>query len=325
MTKAPAFWSADGPQGLTPMLLSPLSALYTGAGLLRQKIAKPYNSRLPVICIGNLVAGGAGKTPTAIALAKILTAGGDRPHILSRGYGGSLRGPVRVTNDHTPAEVGDEPLLLSRYAPVTVARNRVAGAKAIEKTAANIIIMDDGFQNPSLHKDLSILVVDSGFGFGNRRVIPAGPLREPVRDGFSRADAIFLIGDGEIGRRHVKGFHGPILKASLTPEEGVIGWRQKVVAFAGIGRPDKFRDTLHQLRADIQGFHAFPDHHPYSESDLALLVEAAKSTDALLVTTEKDLVRVPEAIKPAVTALPVHLEWDNDEAIGTLLTTLFAA
>ncbi|WP_259780592.1 tetraacyldisaccharide 4'-kinase [Aestuariispira ectoiniformans] len=324
MAKAPEFWSASAPQGPMPTLLSPLSALYAGIGSLRRKIKKPYKSRLPVICIGNLVAGGAGKTPTAIAIAKILQAGGDRPHILSRGYGGSLWGPVRVTSDHKPKDVGDEPLLLARHAPVTVARNRVAGAKAIENTNANVIIMDDGFQNPGLHKDLSILVVDAGAGFGNGRVIPAGPLREPVDEGFRRADAIVLIGTGLKGQQDIQGFTGPVVKAILSPDQGIIGWRQKVVAFAGIGRPEKFRETLQELRADIQGFHAFPDHHPYTEGDLALLLETAHSAGALLVTTEKDLVRVPEAIKPAVTALPVHLDWSDEEKIGKLLTTVFA-
>lgn len=323
MAKAPEFWSGEEESPL-PALLAPLGALYAWMGALRQAKVKPYKSSLPVICIGNLVAGGAGKTPTTLSLARKLKAAGDRPHILSRGYGGSLKGPVRVSGKHSAADVGDEPLLMARHVPVTVARDRVAGARAIEQTDANVILMDDGFQNPYLHKDLSFLVVDSGYGFGNRRVIPAGPLRESVSKGFARADAIVMLGNGRAGPAHVKGCKKPILKATVIPKEGVIGWRQKVVAFAGIGRPEKFRETLQDLRAEILGFHPFPDHHPYTEDDLALLVEAARSAGALLVTTEKDLVRVPESLKPAVTPLPISLDWADDEAVATLLMTVFA-
>ena len=258
----------------------------------------PYRSRLPVICIGNFTAGGGGKTPTAIAVAKVLKEAGERPCFLTRGYGGKTQGPVLAAKGQSAAEVGDETLLLAVHAPVVVAADRAAGAKLIEGTDATVIVMDDGFQNPQIAKDFSLIVVDAATGLGNGLVMPAGPLRAPLDKQTPRADALLLIGEGGKTAPLAKSFEAankPVLKARMTPR-GDARWLGilPVIGFAGIANPKKFYATLSQSGARLTGTRSFPDHHPYTERQAERLLRWAREWNAMLVTTEKDWVRLPD-------------------------------
>lgn len=329
MMRAPAFWSRppEAP-GMAARLLSPLGLVYGLGGRLRMALARPHRPGVPVICVGNLTAGGAGKTPTAIALIEALDARGLTPHALTRGHGGKVRGPhlVDLARD-TADRVGDEPLLLAAWAPVWVARDRAAGARAAEAAGAGTIVMDDGFQNPGLARTLSLVVVDAGQGFGNGRLIPAGPLREPVARGLARADAVVLIGSEEEAAATLARWPAlagrPLLRARLEPlATGLPLEGADVVAFAGIGRPEKFFATLRALGARLVGAHGFADHEPYAVPILRRLLAEARGADAMLVTTEKDAVRLPPAFRREVMALPVRLRWDDPAALARLLDRL---
>lgn len=322
--RAPDFWS--DPNSLAAKLLTPLGQLYAAAGRWRQMTTVAKHIGRPVICIGNLVAGGAGKTPVALALAHALMVRNIEPvHFLTRGYGGSEPGPLRVNPlRHDFRQVGDEALLLSATAPTWVARDRVAGARAAEAAGAGCVIMDDGFQNPSLHKDLSLLVIDGAFGFGNGRMIPAGPLREPASDGLARADALVLIGEDRTGLA-ARLADQPLLRATLAPtvESRVALSGRRVFAFAGIGRPAKFFESLVALGCSIAEARSFADHHPYSQSEIDALLAAAARQDALPVTTTKDAVRLPQAVRARVAVLDVALSWQDEGALDKLLDKPF--
>lgn len=331
--KAPAFWSA--PPGLLSALLAPLGALYEGAGKLRRARTRSLRLPVPVVCVGNLSAGGTGKTPVVLSLLKLLTARGMNPHALSRGYGGSATGPLRVDPARHGADaVGDEPLLLARVAPTWVARDRAAGGRAAVAAGAGCIVMDDGHQNPALHKDLSLIVVDGAAGFGNRRVIPAGPLRESVAAGLARADAVIIIGEDFIGEgahdvaRAVTAAGLPLLRARPAPDAGVAAALKgrKVLAFAGIGRPEKFFATLREIGAEVTEAVGFPDHHPFTRREIAALSARAAALNAQLVTTVKDLTRLPADlpadIRDNVAVLPVDLLWSDPAAAEGLLHRL---
>jgi tetraacyldisaccharide 4'-kinase len=312
--RAPEFW--DGNDLLSRLLravLTPLGALY--GAVVRWKAKQPsFRASVPVICVGNLTAGGTGKTPIALALAAALQAIGRKPFFLTRGYGGKIRGPQLVAG-HGAAEVGDEPLLLAAVAPTVVAHDRPAGARLALEHGADVIVMDDGHQNFSLCKDLSLVVVD---GFGNGRILPAGPLRESVAQGLARADAVIVMG----GNPQLQGFTGPVLRAHLEvrAEEDWSG--QRVVAFAGIGKPEKFYATLRALGAQIVGAVPFGDHHFYTEKELTALKSLATSRDARLVTTEKDLVRLEPGQRPGIAALPVCAVIEPLAVLGGLLDRL---
>ncbi|MEW5726943.1 MAG: tetraacyldisaccharide 4'-kinase [Pseudomonadota bacterium] len=315
--RAPDFWRHDG---VAARLLAPLGWLWSWGVDRRLAETEAWRAAVPVICVGNIVAGGAGKTPVALALAERLKARGRAVAMLSRGHGGSEVGPRRVDPlRHDAARVGDEPLLLARAAPTWVARWRPDGAVAATEAGAEVIVMDDGFQNPTLAKDLSLVVVDGGYGFGNGRVIPAGPCREPVAKGLARADAVVLIGDDTAGAaRFLAGT--PVLRARLAPGPEAAALAGKpVVAFAGIGRPEKFFATLEQVGARLVAAHPFADHHPYSRAEIEEIVADAAEAGAVAVTTEKDLVRVPEDLRPRITALTVRLEWEDTRALDHLL------
>jgi tetraacyldisaccharide 4'-kinase len=278
--------------------LSPLGAIYGSMAERKMAGVAPYRSRLPVICIGNFTAGGGGKTPTAIAVAKVLKEAGERPSFLTRGYGGKTQGPVLVAKGQSAAEVGDETLLLAAHAPVVVSADRAAGARLIEGTDATVIVMDDGFQNPQLAKDFSLIVVDAATGLGNGFVMPAGPLRAPLDKQMPRADALLLIGDGGKTAPLAKGFEAankPVLKARMAPR-GDPRWLGilPVIGFAGIANPKKFYATLSQNGARLTGTRSFPDHHPYTERQAMRLLRWAREWNAMLVTTEKDWVRLPD-------------------------------
>lgn len=318
--KTPSFWY--GAPGAAPRLLVPASGLWMLGARLRSALVRPYRATVPVICVGNLVAGGTGKTPVALALAALLA--GRRLAFLTRGYGGRTAGPLQVeAYRHRAEEVGDEPLLLARAAPTWVARDRAAGARAAVAAGAEVIVMDDGFQNPSLVKDLSLLVVDGATGFGNGLMIPAGPLREPIAQGLARADAVIMIGDDETGISTALAAQLPVLAARLAPtSDAEVLAGKRVVAFAGIGRPAKFFATLEAMGCTLAARHPFADHHRYRVSEVMNLCAEAAALDATTVTTEKDWVRLPQPTRAMVQTLPVRLEWQDEAQVRALLDNL---
>lgn len=316
--QAPEFWRRGG---LAPLLLSPCALLYGAGGVLRERMASSWRAPVPVICVGNLTVGGAGKTPTALAVASILKAWGLSVAFLSRGYGGSLRGPVLVDPArHDAAAVGDEPLLLAQCAPTWVARDRKDAARSAIADGADALVMDDGLQNPALRKDLRLVVVDGGYGFGNEHVLPAGPLRETLARGLARADAFVVVGADRLGLIPRLRAIAPVLTASLVAEESArLLAGRRVHAFAGIGRPEKFFATLDALGAHFSASRAFADHHPYTEDEIARLIAAAERDGAVLVTTAKDHVRLPAALRDRVVAIKVDLRFDDRPALERLL------
>jgi tetraacyldisaccharide 4'-kinase len=323
--RAPDFWDGrPGPIGdLVSGLLTPVGAVFDAAGRLRRAVVRPYRAPVPVICVGNLVTGGSGKTPVALSLASILIGRGIAAAIVTRGYGGRLAGPVRVDPQiHDAEAVGDEALLAAGRAACWVARDRAAGVRAAVEGGAAAIILDDGFQNPHVAKDLSLVVVDTAYGFGNCRLIPAGPLRERIRDGLARADAIVLIGDGKQVPGETAAIDRPVLRAALEPIDGARFAGQSVIAFAGIGRPEKFFSSLRELGARIITERGFSDHHPYRANELASLRREAASAGARLVTTTKDWVRLPPAERADIAVLEVELRWREERALDVLLAPL---
>jgi tetraacyldisaccharide 4'-kinase len=327
--RAPGFWAnPPGRPGGAARLLAPLAWLWTQAARRRMRRGPGARVGVPVICVGNLTAGGAGKTPTVIALAQHLAARGVAAHVVSRGHGGRLEGPARVDPArHTAEEVGDEPLLAAAFAPTWIGRDRAAAAGAAAGAGAAAVLMDDGLQNPSLAKDLSIVVVDAGFGFGNGRVMPAGPLREPVADGLARADLLLAIG-GEPERTAFAAAWPaaralPGLAGRLEPLQTGMDWRGlRAIAFAGIGRPEKFFATLRGLGADLVAARSFPDHARYHPRLLARLAAEAAAASAQLVTTEKDAVRLPPAFRRSVLVLPVRLALDDPGQLDAALARI---
>jgi len=308
--RAPDFWQS---RGVMATLLSPLGALYGASVALKARLAKPYDPHMPVICIGNLTAGGSGKTPIAIAIANMLRARGRKPVFLTRGYGGSERGPALAARAHSADLMGDEALLLVRAAPTVVARDRAAGARLAAEKNADVLVMDDGHQNFSLRKTLSLVVVDAQTGFGNGRMIPAGPLREPVVQGLARADAVILVGDGD---PDLCGYAGPVLRARLQADAGALTGKS-VFAFAGIGRPEKFIASLEAEGVEVTGSCFFDDHHPYSEEEIAQL--KAIAGDTMLVTTEKDFVRLSVPMREGIRAVKAVAIFEDAAALEALL------
>jgi len=303
-----------------PRVLAPLSAVYQAVNWLNRSQTKTESVSVPVICIGNVVAGGAGKTPVAIAIAQFLQSLGWTPHFLSRGYGGSTEGPERVVLDvHDAGLVGDEPLLLAGVAPTWISKDRLAGARSAIAAGANVIIMDDGLQNLSIEKTISVLVIDGDFGVGNGRIIPAGPLRETPAQAVRKSDAIVLVGDDAVQLNFLTD-DVPVFRARIVPhalQSELVG--EKVVAFAGIGRPGKFFKSLEQAGADIVAAVEFADHHPYSQNDIMKLVEKAALNNAALVTTRKDYVRLPVDAKMMTTVFDIDLLFEKPKALQNLL------
>jgi tetraacyldisaccharide 4'-kinase len=322
--RAPEFW--DAPPGAVAQLLAPLAAVWGAAAQRRQRRAAPaVHIPVPVLCVGNLVAGGAGKTPVVLSLAALAAARGLAVHVVTRGYGGRVEGPLRIDPaGHDAAMVGDEALLIAAEAPCWVARDRVAGARAAAAAGAELVLLDDGFQNPAIAKDRSLLVIDAEYGFGNARLMPAGPLREPIAGGLARADAIVLIGHGE-PPDPVRESGLPLVRARVVPRAGERFADARVIAFAGIGRPAKFFASLAALGAAVVTAHRFPDHHRYGARELARLRREAARSGARLVTTAKDWVRLPHAARTGIETLDIELRWDDPTIIIGMLSRLSPA
>lgn len=296
--KTPGFWQK---RGLAAFALWPLSLVYSVIHRIKTALQKPITFAVPIICVGNATAGGAGKTPAAMKLAELLLPAFPNLVFLTRGYGGSLQGPVRVNPAHTAKEVGDEPLLLARIAPCFVAKDRVQGAKAAMEAGAGLIIMDDGLQTNRIKKDMSLLVIDGEYGFGNKLLIPAGPLRETVKESLGKSQAVIWIGE------QPDAFAIPTYKAALTPK-ALPPKDVAYTAFAGIGRPEKFFASLEKAGYRLKNTIAFADHHPYSAYELENLLAQVP-----LITTEKDAVRLPASLREKIAVFPVELEIESPQ------------
>ena len=327
--KAPAFWfNHRRTPGFLAWVLYPFSLIWLLAGWFRRYSARPYRAEVPVLCIGNLTAGGGGKSPMVAALQLRLGQAGIDAHVLSRGYGGRTRGPHRVDADSDSfADVGDEPLMLAANGTVWVARDRAAGARAIAAAGAELILLDDGFQNPSLHKDAAILMVDAGQGYGNGRVIPAGPLREPVPSGHARANLTVVLGPARDRKRCREDW--PELSAMPSVDGELVPMRtglpledEEVIAFAGIARPQKFFQTLRDMGANLLATHAFADHQPFPPAILRRLIRESREASAVLVTTEKDAVRLPPELRTEILTVQVRLEPEDWGPIDALIDRL---
>ena len=317
--QAPKFWYQKA--ALAAWALSPLGWIYGCTTAARVK-KRGLHAQVPVICVGNLNIGGTGKTPFVSDLAQRLLGA----QIVSRGYGGRVTGPVLVDlTRHTAADVGDEPLLLAAFAPTWVAKNRAAAVEAAQASGARVILMDDGFQNATVSKDLSILVVDAKRGFGNGFCLPAGPLREPISAGLKRADLLVLIGTPLDGATFLQRYEItiPYVQANLQPLATGMTWQgARVMAFAGIGHPEKFFTSLRDVGANIIDSQALDDHQPLTESLMVRLSARAKAASAQLVTTEKDAVRLPKSWQGQVLTLPVRLQFLDDEPLSKVLQRL---
>lgn len=319
--RAPAFWWRS--RSLAAALLAPAG---WGVGAVAgSRMRRPgADAGAPVVCIGNFVAGGAGKTPAALWLADRLIAAGERPFLVSRGYGGRLEGPVRVDLEtHAAADVGDEPLLLARAAPTIVARDRVAGAQQALAEGASVVVLDDGLQNPALAKDFTLAVVDGARGVGNGRCLPAGPLRAPLEVQLATTDAVLVIGDGAPGdslARRAAAAGKPVFRGAVQPDPNVAQdlAGRRVLAVAGLGRPDKLTETLRALGAEVVGHRALGDHALPTEREAAAILKDAANKGAVIVTTEKDMVKwrgAREALFAAAVALPVTLAVDDEAGL----------
>jgi tetraacyldisaccharide 4'-kinase len=309
---APKFWFQQ--RTFFAALLQPLAFIYDAVGHFLRGRVVPQKMSVPVICIGNVLVGGSGKTPVVRTLAKMLQKQGFTPHIISRGYGGYAHGPMRVeVTLHTLGEVGDEPLLLAPIAPVWVAKDKVAGAQAAIAAGADILILDDGLQNPSLHKDINFLVIDATRGLGNGHVLPAGPLRETIQNALSKTTAIIWIGDGNSELHKKLASHTPLLAAAshtVCMTRDMSG--QKVLAFCGLGNTQKFYDGLAALGATVLKTVDFPDHYVWSTVEIKQLLAQAKTLNAIPVTTAKDAVRIPKSLLDEITICDVKIDFSDE-------------
>lgn len=314
--KTPVFWRS---MNTVSCVLLPLSALYFVGSAFAKALAKPARAPIPVIAIGNATVGGAGKTPMALALAPLLTELGKTPHFLTRGYKSET--PLtahRVTGDDDWHRVGDEALLLAKLAPTWVGRERLASAQAAAQAGADVAVCDDALQHHQLHKDLTFLVIDGPYGIGNGKLLPAGPLREPFAHAVARSDAVILIGEDrhDIAPR----LNMPVFHATIASQADPRALQQsRWLAFAGIGRPEKFFTTLRTQGAGLAGTRSFPDHHAYSEADMASLAAEAQTRGAQLITTEKDAVKLPATWCEKVTVVPISLQFENLPALRDFL------
>jgi tetraacyldisaccharide 4'-kinase len=330
--REPRFWRKNG---LRARLLTPLAMVY---GTITDTRMNRNGKRadVPVFCVGNLTLGGAGKTPTAIAVARLLLEYGEHPFFLTRGHGGTLKGPLTVQQGHTAEQVGDETLLLDAIAPTIVARDRVSGAAVAVKAGASVIVMDDGFQNPSLEKDFSLLVIDGERAQGNGRVFPAGPLRASLLAQLRNADAVLFVGhmgpDAHALKVRAQSRSMPVLYGRLTAEPSMASRLQgrKVLAFSGIGYPEKFFSTLETCGISVRQARSFADHHRFTKKEADELLEIAAQEKLVLVTTEKDMARMRDdanlsRLTEYTSVLPVRMTFDDENTVRREVIERFLA
>ncbi|CAO5674468.1 MAG: Tetraacyldisaccharide 4'-kinase [Holosporales bacterium] len=312
--KAPKFWDKDS---FLSRILAPFSWCYFLLIRLNKKRITPVQLSVPVICVGNLVMGGAGKTPTVIAIVEILKQMGQNPHIISRGYGAIVKGLKKVDHKwHHYLQVGDEPLMLSKVAPTWVCPNRIKSAKAAIQDGATVIVMDDGFQNSSLFKDLNVLVVDAYQQFGNGKLFPAGPLREPFNEGIERADLVVVVGEEKPQNlSHLKN----VLQARFKPKTLPEKQQERIIGFAGLGYPQKFKISLLNAGYKVVDFVTYPDHFPYTITEIEKLLKKAKGKKAKLMTTSKDAIRIPAPYKEKIHVFKINLEFENTQILEDCL------
>lgn len=316
----PEFWKI---KSLAAFILLPFAVLYWLISVCRAALTKPFQAKIPVICVGNVTVGGAGKTPIVLAITQILSDAGMKVAIASRGYKGDIRAPTQVDKSkHTVNSVGDEPLLLSQIAPTYISAKRPLAIEMAQKNKADIIIMDDGLQNYSVAKDISLLVIDGKYGIGNGFIMPAGPLREGLASGLSKVDAVIIVGGDDTGilnHHAIKAKSVPVISAILQPFGKLPDKNKKYIAFAGIANPDKFFATLAENGYDILEEISFPDHYNYTDIDINNLIQKSEELGAGLITTEKDEVRLPVFAKRKIQSLPVRIVWENPDIIKNLL------
>lgn len=317
----PKFWKV---KSLLAFLLLPFALLYWLVSVVRSVVTKKYHAKIPVICVGNVTVGGAGKTPVVLAITELLVAKGKKVAIASRGYKGDIKIPTQVDKArHTVNSVGDEPLMLAKIAPTYISAKRPLAIKMAEKNRADVVIMDDGLQNYTVAKDISFLVIDGKYGLGNGFIMPAGPLREGIASGISKVDAVIVVGSDDTGilKHPALSFKAapPIIIASLKPHGKLPDKNKKYLAFAGIGNPDKFFATLEENGYNVAERIVFADHYTYTNSDINNLIHKAEEIGAELITTEKDEVRLSLIDRKKIQVLPVRIEWENPDIIKNLL------
>ena len=322
MLKAPKFWYLKK-DSLLSNLLYPFSLIFRLGTKIRNILSREKKTDLPIICVGNIVIGGAGKTPVALKIGNMLKQAGYNPHFVSKGYGGLEKNNTLVKDWHSPKSVGDEPLLLSEIAPTWIGLDRNKSFELANENGADCIVMDDGFQNPSIQKDFSIIVINAEQGFGNKRVIPAGPLRESVHRGLSRTNLVITIGDIADTVKNKIPKHIPIIEANFKiKEDDLILKGQKITAFAGIAYPEKFFNSLLLVKANIVDKISYSDHHIYTENDLLYLAEIANKNNSMLVTTKKDFVRIPKSYRSLVRTIDGFIQLDDEKLLLEILSNL---
>ena len=320
MLKAPKFWYQKKDSYLSRSLY-PLSLLFRLGTKVRNFVSTSKKSPLPVICIGNIVVGGAGKTPVSLKIGKMLIKAGYKPHFISKGYAGIIKTSTLVESWHSPTSVGDESILLSKVAPTWIGKNRNLSGEYAKMQGGDCLIMDDGFQNPTIYKDFSIIVINASQEFGNKRVMPSGPLRESIKRGLTRTNLVIVIGDTTDDLKKLIPSNIPILSAKfIINKENKIFKGQKITAFAGIAYPEKFFTSLAEQGAQIVKEVIYPDHHIYHENDLLNLAEIANKTQSILVSTQKDFVRIPKSYRSLVNTLEGEIVFDNEELLLKIIS-----
>ncbi len=322
--KTPEFWyrPEKSEKPIIETLLTPVSYIYNIGHYINTSLQKTKSINIPVICIGNITAGGGGKTPTIIALHKLLVKQKifESPCFLSRGYGGSESQTRRIEAHEGANIVGDEPLLLSSHSNTIISKNRYEGSYLAHDLGYDCVLMDDGFQNQTLHKDTSLIVIDGNNGFGNKKTIPAGPLREKIPNALKRTSAVILIGEDKTNVSSIIPNHIPIFSASVQASNLTqIDQTQRYIAFAGLAHPKKFLNTLNDHNMNIVEFHEFADHHPYSEKDLQSLLSKAEREYSRLITTEKDYQRIPSDLKNMIDVLSIEVVFEDEKVVTEFL------
>ncbi len=322
MLKAPKFWYLKKDTILSSSLY-PLSLLFRFGTKIRNLVSKKNQSPLPTICVGNIVVGGAGKTPVALKIGELLIKSGYKPHFISKGYAGLTKISTLVKSWHSATSVGDESILLSEVAPTWVGNDRINSSILAKSEGSDCLIMDDGFQNPNIQKDFSIIVINSEQEFGNRRVMPSGPLRESIKRGLSRTNLVIVIGNPSEEIKKTVPDHIPIIESNFEIKKENKSFKgQKIVAFAGIAYPEKFFNSLKDQGANIIKEISYPDHHIYNENDLLSLVETANKTQSILVSTKKDYVRIPKSYRSLVNTLEGEIIFKDEQLLREILSNV---